>query len=119
MTDRLDPTSLPIFGTPTPVQAPPNGHQPAPTISLIPAPVRPAARSLAGAIGSAPPTEAPRPAAAPPAPSRTVGIAPDGFDWPQVAMLRAQASDQLTAALGDERGADPETERELGRAIIP
>ena len=33
-------------------------------------------------------------------------------------MLRAQASDELTAALGDERGTDPETECELGRAII-
>jgi len=33
-------------------------------------------------------------------------------------MLRSQASDQLTAALGEERAMDPETEKELGRAII-
>lgn len=40
------------------------------------------------------------------------------IDWKQVAALRSQASEQLTAALGEERGADLETERELGRAII-
>ncbi|GAA5033150.1 hypothetical protein GCM10023317_84830 [Actinopolymorpha pittospori] len=51
-----------------------------------------------------------------PAPQRpTTGA---GIDWHQVALLRSQASDQLTAALGEERGMDPETEKELGRAII-
>ena len=125
MTDRLDPTSLPIFGAPTHSQPPPNGH-PVPTITVLPAPPapsRPAARSLAGPIGT--PAQAPFVATAPAAApildkvtTRPAGVAPAGVDWQQVAMLRAQASDQLTAALGEERGMDPDTERELGRTII-
>ena len=112
MTDRLDPTSLPIFGA-----TPPNGHHQVPTISLAPSPVAPSARSLAGPIGGVArsperPAPAPAPTAVPPPAARPTGVAPGGIDWNQVAMLRAQASDQLTAALGEERGMDPETERE-------
>lgn len=42
-----------------------------------------------------------------------------GVDWQLVAAFRAQASDQLTRALGEDRAAlDPTAERELGRSII-
>jgi pilus assembly protein CpaF len=119
MTDRLDPTALPIFGATPPAETPPNGHGQVPTISL--ASPSTSARSLAGPIAGAAPVRAaavPAPASVPPVPARPAVIAPGGIDWHQVAMLRAQASDQLTAALGEERGMDPETERELGRTII-
>ena len=118
MTDRFDPTALPIFGATPPAETPPNGHQQVPTISLAPTPT--SARSLAGPIAGAAPVRAaavPAPATVPPVPARPAVIAPGGIDWHQVAMLRAQASDQLTAALGEDRGMDPETERELGRTV--
>lgn len=46
-------------------------------------------------------------------------LSADGLDWGLVAAFRSQASDQLTSALGDERGRlDRETQQELGRSII-
>lgn len=114
-----DPTSLPIFGGRSEPPAH-NGHASAP-----------GARSLAGSLSARPlpaPTAvvSPQPAALPtyldlPTPQPTPPRHPgqfEGLDWTQVAILRSQASDQLTAALGEERGMDLETERELGRAII-
>lgn len=110
-------TSLPIF-------TPPSGT----------ASQRPAAHSLAGPVttpGTNPisvvygnpslPTTARRPSSpqtptrppAPASPPATVGI-----DWQQVALLRAQAADQLMKTVGEDRGIDPEAERERGRAII-
>ena len=42
-----------------------------------------------------------------------------GVDWGLVAAFRSQASEQLSAALGDERGRlDRQAQRELGRSII-
>ncbi|GAA1988770.1 hypothetical protein GCM10009718_27940 [Isoptericola halotolerans] len=77
-------------------------------------PARPAPAQQAESVQS--PVHAPAQAPAP-APTRAPAQA-GSIDWKQVAALRSQASEQLTAALGEERGADLETERELGRAII-
>uniref|UniRef100_UPI000AA32BA3 CpaF family protein n=1 Tax=Kribbia dieselivorans TaxID=331526 RepID=UPI000AA32BA3 len=41
-----------------------------------------------------------------------------GVDWTQVAVLRAQASEQLTTALSERAYLDAAGQRELGRAII-
>ncbi len=99
---------------------------------------RPSAADLAGQITGrrpAPPARTPQPPpgqSAPPQPAapifrsrptipdgRPAGPTPgSGIDWKQVSYFRSQASDQLTAAIGDERGMDRETERELGRAMI-
>ncbi|MGF0118788.1 CpaF family protein [Promicromonospora sp. Marseille-Q5078] len=109
-----DPTSLPIFG----------GTDPSTT-------TRPPAHALAGAIGAAR-TNASVPTAASvstavldwpdhddasPAGEEPPGVA-GSIDWKLVALLRSQASEQLTSALGDERGTDLDSERELGRALI-
>jgi pilus assembly protein CpaF len=40
------------------------------------------------------------------------------INWQEVALLRAQASDQLSAAVGEDRTMDPDAEREFGRSII-
>ena len=130
----MDPTDLPIFGGGTHTTTL-NGH----TASS-------AAQALAGRVttvhpGTMPPARHAPPDGSGPAalptyldlpsqpgepggPSETEAATvrpatPAGkVDWQQVAVFRAQASNQLTAALGDQRGMDPETERELGRAII-
>ena len=111
-----DPTSLPIFAMATTAPA-----------------TAPAARGVHALAGRISPTHHQAPAVPPsngqyleiptddqttppPAPRRAAGSG--RIDWQLVAMLRSQASDQLTAALGDERGMDAETERELGRSII-
>lgn len=113
-----DPTELPIFG------GPPHGVEPdGPTLNPITQMRRPAAHALAGPIGSHPADDRPRlvPVDTPVAPSAPRIPPPPhlGIDWQQVAMLRSQASDQLTAALANSgRGTDPETEKEIGRAII-
>jgi len=127
----MDPTNLPIFGGDTHPQAL-NGHAASPTAQAFagrvtvhpsPPPLLAHHTPLDGSGPTVPPTYLELPSG----PSRPSGTqpaavkpsAPTGpVDWQQVAMLRAQASDQLTAALGDQRGMDPETERELGRAII-
>lgn len=127
----MDPTNLPIFGGDTYPQAL-NGHTASPT-----------AQALAGRVTVHPstpplvhhaPLDGSDPAALPTyldLPSKPSGprgtqstgpvrpAAPTGpVDWKQIAVFRVQASNQLTAALGDQRGVDEETERELGRAII-
>jgi len=113
-----DPSNLPIFNRAGIATAP-----------------RPAgAHALAGRISTAAPTAPVAPSATGPsqfidlpsnehaAPAfehRPVGTTPQGrIDWHLVAMLRSQASDQLTGRLGEERGMDLEAERELGRSII-
>ena len=50
--------------------------------------------------------------------SSTATTAPGAVDWKQVALLRSQASEQLTNRLGEERGIDLDAEREIGRSII-
>lgn len=121
----MDPTNLPIFGGHTEPQEL-NGHGMSPTAQALAGRVTiraadpPPVPTQAASNGAGPavlPTyldlpSGPLPAAARPA------VPSGAVDWQQVAMLRAQASAQLTAALGDQRGMDPETERELGRAII-
>ncbi|WP_243763437.1 CpaF family protein [Allobranchiibius sp. CTAmp26] len=42
----------------------------------------------------------------------------DGIDWGLVAAFRSQASDQLSAAVGQDRSLDPPAQQELGRSII-
>lgn len=104
--DPTDPTNLPIFG---------GAGRPSET----PAKPRPAARNLAGPIGGTPAADGQEPEPLPEAPAIPRDPAPPGgIDWQHVAALRSQASDQLTAALGAERGEDEEAEREIGRAII-
>lgn len=126
-----DPTALPIFGGATRRPSAASGET-----ATLPG-RRPGAHALAGPIES---RQGPLNAAAlatEPAPDDTwaaldevttslaaqpVRNLPDrpagAIDWKQVALFRAQASDQLSSALGEERGADLETERELGRKII-
>ena len=68
-------------------------------------------------VGVAPPTRPGRSAGS----AGSTGSASSGgagIDWQQVALFRSHASNQLTAALGEDRGQDRETEREIGRAII-
>ncbi len=50
--------------------------------------------------------------------SRRGGHVGSSIDWKQVALFRSQASDRLSAATTDERGRDPEMDKELGRSII-
>lgn len=94
---------------------------------------RPATHALAGTIDAARPVATTPAAATMDTTSSTVTDLPVGFgststttpsasgsavDWKQVALLRSQASEQLTNRLGEERGIDLDAERELGRAII-
>lgn len=139
-----DPTHLPIFGG-SDEHGPSAVPSPAPAVTP---PRRPGAYALAGPISrqdhrSAPvyvssfaPTLVPPPPPPPadasrlPTDTQPIPVVPAAearqtairaesrIDWKQVAFYRARASDQLTAALGDERGLDPEAERELGRTII-
>lgn len=50
--------------------------------------------------------------------SRRGGHVGSSIDWKQIALFRSQASDRLSAATTDERGRDPEMDKELGRSII-
>ncbi|MFE5339685.1 ATPase, T2SS/T4P/T4SS family, partial [Isoptericola sp. NPDC056578] len=93
---------------------------------------RPTTHALAGTIDAARPA-VPTPAAATVATtasavtdlpvglgstSTTTSTDSGAVDWKQVALLRSQASEQLTNRLGEERGIDLDAERELGRSII-
>lgn len=41
-----------------------------------------------------------------------------GIDWGLIAAFRGQASEQLSAAVGEDRSLDPQAQQQLGRAII-
>ena len=138
-----DPTSLPIFGG-LPQHPSPNGHTTTATAQalagrvtrLSPPPAVPthgphdgsangsSNGSSNGAGTGTDPAEIPRyidlPSGDGPTARQTMPAmtAAGEIDWQQVAMLRSLASDQLTSALGEQRGLDQETERELGRSII-
>lgn len=123
-----DPTSLPIFNGSRGEERTARG--------TVQVPRRAGAHALAGQIN---PTPHHAPAATPPSLPPVPGPGPseghvvldlpapttagaqraslDGVDWKKVAELRAQASNQLGAALGQEP-VDRETEREIGRSII-
>ncbi|WP_256791989.1 CpaF family protein [Terrabacter sp. Ter38] len=113
--DPTDPTSLPLFATPsaTPTLAPPAAEttpRPRPgrvrgTFSMRPTSERGASQDRQERA---------------PGDLRRVGAAyGSGLDWELVAALRQQASDRLSAALGDERAhLAAAVQRERGRAII-
>lgn len=119
-----DPASLPIFNPPAPTGPPRNGHRrPAAATRLrlaSPDPVPAARPRVPGEYAST----SPNGLGLPPAPTagsvRTRRAREgEGLDWQLVAAFRAQASDQLTRALGEEHGGlNRDAERELGRSII-
>lgn len=135
---RLDPTELPIFGgsgepsAPEPIdltatrrshlhpvreakgqrrRTQPDALAGPISINVVPATKPPSAASAPGitAYLRSEPGQLGQPASS---------TAPADMDWNQVAVFRSQASDQLTAALRNERDIDAETQRELGRSII-
>ena len=128
-----NPTDLPIFTTPSP--SPPDNVVRHPAAHALAGHIAPGRTSAPGVPAAMPdrsghhgtvagtaPTHADLPDALPvgttSAPRPWISDEDVEIDWQQVALLRSQASDQLTAALGEDRGMDPETEREQGRAII-
>jgi pilus assembly protein CpaF len=103
------------------MRPPTNGHQPA--TRSAPPPAQQSAThltsrpsSLSALVGED--AGSARGAARPAAGRRTAGEQ-EGIDWALVAALRAQASDQLSAAIGQDRARlDRPAQEELGRSII-
>lgn len=149
MTDqRIDPTSLPVFGAVDDAAAPTDAIRhleaaPLPVVSHSPAqPAAPAAHALAGRLPASKPAspwpvQVPVPAEAPagsdaahtfsrqvPVHARpTITLPAPGessvqVDWQQVAVFRAQASERLVQELGEDRGKNLDAEKEVGREII-
>ncbi|MER7070666.1 ATPase, T2SS/T4P/T4SS family [Terrabacter sp. NPDC000476] len=113
--DPTDPTSLPLFATPSATQTltppaasttpPPRPGRVRGTFSMRPTSER----------GSSPDRQGRAPGDRP----RVSAAHGSGLDWELVAALRQQASDRLSAALGDERAhLAAAVQRERGRAII-
>ena len=104
-----DPTSLPLFAAPEGVPARPGRVRSQFRLS----PTSPSEPESASANTFA--HQRPRPSA-----TAASGVATfSGINWALVAAFRSQASEQLSAALGDDRGRlDRQAQRELGRSII-
>ncbi|WP_435200899.1 CpaF family protein [Janibacter sp. GS2] len=138
-----DPTSLPLFATPsTPDASVREDEAVSQRLAAGAGSVSPYDRHAAPEQTPPPPTwglprERPTPAAGrPPAPTGGPPPSPSGYatvpaqrlghdvahdtgmDWAQVADLRTQASEMLTGALQDRGHLESEAQRELGRSII-
>lgn len=105
-TSATDPTNLPLFAPPA--NSPPRQGRVRSQFRLNPT------SSTSTQADSPAPQPPPRPPARQPG---DVGV--PGIDWSLVAAFRSQASEQLSAALGDDRSRlDRQGQRELGRSII-
>lgn len=105
-----DPTSLPLFATPAVGAARPGRVRS--QFRLTPGAAQGSAQSLLTDLTV---HQAHTRPAAPPSENGTS----TGIDWALVAAFRSQASEQLSAALGGDRGRlDRQAQRELGRSII-
>lgn len=106
-----DPSSLPLFAAASSDARPPRRGRVRGSFTMSPSPAT-------GRLAVAPATHAPTPPAVSYSEPERDAHGAD-IDWGLVASLRGQASDRLSAALGDDRGHLPAAaQRERGRAII-
>ena len=106
-----DPSSLPLFAAASSDAPPPRRGRVRGSFTMSPSPAT-------GRLTVAPATHAPTPPAVSHSEPEHDAHGAD-IDWGLVASLRGQASDRLSAALGDDRGRLPAAaQRERGRAII-
>lgn len=120
MSQTPDPFDLPIFGAARPTDPRPGeaSDGPGPVGQALAGHIEPATSPGVTAPAHTSPTAIP---GLSPATNEALASSqgtPLDIDWAQVALFRTQASEQLTAALGEGRHQDRETEEEVGRTII-